>query len=244
MAKRPLTLFSGGVDSTYILYQHMISFRSVDVMYIDGGQGPAKVACEKKARQEILEWLRSNSTAWNVCERDDPLSKVNFSRMSSATWRQLVPWMIGALEIVDPDKHSCVEVGYLCGDSNAQVFDKIIETWNLLWAICRREEVVPLKFPLRLHYKATVMRELPEELYALTWVCELPAIGENNTMVQCGECPSCETRLVEEYRLKRRLELATRPLSDGLLELVKEIVEEPELLKEPEGVTDVDLEPR
>jgi len=174
------------------------------------------------------------------------MSKVNFCNMPSATWRQLVPWLIGAIEVADPDKHSSVEVGYLCTDSNAQVFDKVIETWNLLWSICKRGEVVPLSFPLRLQYKATVMRELPKELYDLTWVCELPRLVDSGVdeYVHCGKCPACETRLVEEYRQTLHRGITDEPLNESLLDLVKEIVESPDLLKESEGANDVDLEPR
>lgn len=246
MSKRPLVLFSGGVDSTFLLYSHMVAFRSVDVLYVDGGQGPVKIRCEKKARQEILTWLRENASAWHVLERPDPLSKVNFCNMPSATWRQLVPWIIGAIEATDPEKHSSVEVGYLCTDSNAQVFDKVIETWNLLWSICRKGEVVPLVFPLRLQYKSSVMKEMPKELYDLTWVCELPKLSDSGTgeYIHCGSCSACETRLVEEYRQRLRQGIADAPLSEPLLKAVKEIIETPDLFKDPEGVNDVDLEPR
>lgn len=209
MSKRPLVLFSGGLDSTFVLWRHFKNNRPSDYVYIEGGQGTRKVNCEMETRERIIRWMEDNRaegerTPSNYNRFNVQPSKVSLATGVNTSWTQPIAWIIGALSVADSDRHSCVEVGYVMGDEATQLIDQMQTAWTALWRISKTGEPISLEFPLRITSKTTILSEMPAELYALTWVCETPAGTTIDGFKQCGTCRACETRLVEEYRWSLR----------------------------------------
>ncbi|MNQ21284.1 hypothetical protein D3C85_343960 [compost metagenome] len=214
--KRPLVLFSGGLDSTFNMLRHTLEGVSVDYVYIDGGQGKNKVNSEEATIDRILTALHEHARRKekSVYHRfsTHPLSKVNFCNTPSAGWRQPIPWLVSALEVVDPEKHSVVEVSYVQGDEIISRIPELKAAWAAMWAITKIGELVPLEFPLKDISKQAILCQMPAELYHLTWVCELPIMQTFAWPKSCIEygrshnarCRACETRLVELYRFELR----------------------------------------
>jgi 7-cyano-7-deazaguanine synthase in queuosine biosynthesis len=214
--KRPLVLFSGGLDSTFNMLLHTLEGESVDYVYIDGGQGKSKVESEQATIDRILTALheharRKEKDVWHRFG-GHPLSKVNFCNTPSAGWRQPIPWLVSALEVVDPEKHSAVEVSYVQGDEIISRIPELQAAWAAMWSITKVGELVPLKFPLKDVSKQGILCQMPEDLYKLTWVCETPSLQTFAWPKTCldlershnGRCRACETRLVELYRFELR----------------------------------------
>lgn len=214
--KRPLVLFSGGLDSTFNMLRHTIEGVSVDYVYIDGGQGKRKVDSEEATIDRILQALHEHARRKEKIVRHrfstHPLSKVNFCNTPSAGWRQPIPWLVSALEVVDPEKHSVVEVSYVQGDEIISRIPELKAAWAAMWAVTKLGELVPLEFPLKDTSKQAILCQMPEELYKLTWVCETPIMRTFAWPQSCIEygrssgarCRACETRLVELYRFELR----------------------------------------
>lgn len=211
--KRPLLLFSGGLDSTWQMYLHGKNKERVDYLYIDGGQSSRKIDCEAETRNDIVHWLTKHFAAngdpnfdafyYINCIHRKPV-QVKWGRVENHSWCQPISWLIGALSVADPVRHSCVEIGYVMGDEATQLIDDLTKAWNALWAVSRHGDAPPLSFPLRYTTKMAIMEQMPGELYAMTWVCELPEGSAKGGYVPCGRCRACETRKVEEYRYELR----------------------------------------
>lgn len=214
--KRPLVLFSGGLDSTFNMLRHTIEGESVEYVYIDGGQGKNKIESEMATIGRILtalhEHARRKEKSVSLREVGSSLSKVNFCNTPSAGWRQPIPWLVSALEVVDPAKHSAVEVSYVQGDEIISRIPELKAAWAAMWSVAKVGELVPLEFPLKDTSKQAILCQMPKELYDLTWVCELPIMQTFAWPKSCIEygrshnarCRACETRLVELYRFELR----------------------------------------
>lgn len=204
--KRPLILFSGGLDSTFACFLQTKENQRFDVLYVNGGQGRLKTDIELHHRRLILDWLRKfnqqrkGDDSASYAQERSIRSEVVFADSPKGGFLQAVPWMIGALEAADPDLHSEVQIAYVAGDQILSCLPDLEEAWNALWRVSKRDGFVPLKFPLRFISKAKIIEAMPRELYDLTWVCELPDGNPVSGYNACGRCLPCETRAVEEYR--------------------------------------------
>lgn len=210
---RILMLFSGGLDSTWLLYNRVKEGHAVDTFYAKGGQSALKQDCEKPRRELIKTWIEKHAPEdkpAKITEVPPGQVQVQFGAAKYKAWSQAIGWIVTALEVVDHTKHDCVEIGYVMGDEICQHFHDMQDAWKSLWKFSKAGDPVPLNFPLRITSKYDILKQLPRELYKLTWVCELPDY-EGEELTPCGRCHACITRAVEEHRffLKQGMSLET-----------------------------------
>lgn len=206
--RRPLILMSGGLDSTYLAYTLAKAGQSFDTLYVDGQQGVKKTAAEGEAQLLIRSYLKKQFGV--SIRRVHSRSLVRYGDAPAAAFRQLMPWFVSAMEVVDPGRHSSVQMGYITGDQIVLHIPQIKAAWDLLYPVSKRGEFkVPLQFPLVEQFisKVGILHDLPEELYKLTWVCETPSyvwINDNGDTAYfpCGTCLACIGREVESHRRK------------------------------------------
>lgn len=211
--KIPLVLFSGGLDSTFMLWRYLQK-SAVDVLYINGGQGDMKMHKENTARSDILNALLSHDpvrTPHKVDKKLQPRNTVNFGS-STMQFKQTPAWLMGALEVVDPSRHSCVAIGNVMGDEMWGWSENIIGAWDHLCQLSH-DVKVPLEFPLKCWSKFRILKHLPPSLYKNIWYCEMPKMVDKEDLdglkkiVPCGSCGACVTHQVELYRFKIRTKL-------------------------------------
>lgn len=234
---RILMLFSGGLDSTWLLYNRVKEGHAVDTFYAKGGQSQYKKECEKERRELIKAWIEQHAPEDKPAKITEVLPgqvEVQFGAAKHGAWRQAISWLVSALEVVDHTKHDCVEIGYVMGDEICQHFHDIQDAWRSLWKFSKLGDPIPLEFPLKITSKYSILLGMPGELYKLTWVCELPQLDEG-VLKPCGTCHACITRAVEEHRffLKQGMTverfhtpsaklIEDKSLSDKLLQLIKD----------------------
>ena len=186
MATRPLLLFSGGLDSTVML-QLALRESPVDVLYGECGQHRQKVIKEREARGKIIAHY-NDVMPYKVWNEFEPNQEISLNGSPYKSWGQMVPWLVYAIQAVDPEQHSEVQIGFVMGDSNAVVFDEVVKAWNSLWAISKTGPVVPLVFPLSREVKPNLLNKLDPRVYSMIWVCETPSSDK-----KCGSCLPCMT---------------------------------------------------
>lgn len=199
MDKCPLILFSGGLDSTALVYRRLQE-GPCDVMYADGGQSVFKIQAELKARRKIIEYLNT------VCPykvRQDYRIDQHVSLASSPDLRYSQPaaWLFIALMIADPSKHSSVQVGYVYDDGGfCRWLPNIERAWVELQSFSRWGGPIPLEFPLIDIPKVQLLAAIDPELINMIWVCEQPKYDEPTK--QCGKCGPCRKALavLAEYK--------------------------------------------
>lgn len=221
----PLVLWSGGVDSTFLVFHHLRSGRVIDTVSIDGGQHYLKVMRESIARMAL--WR-----AFQNADMDADLTRLSkqicvpehkgdthtaHGLLNKGGFQQILSWIIGVMRYYDPEKHSHVEMAYVMGDDMAAYVQYIADTFHAL-GMLQFCEPVKVYFPFMRNRKSqfyelmqrhTVMaasegRERMS-LLDLTWVCELPEVDGH-----CGYCAACkkDAEVRKEVGLEPRKKVA------------------------------------
>lgn len=201
--RRPLLLFSGGQDSTYMLQDQLLK-GNVYTLYVTGGQHPDKVVKEKEARKKIIRRLEMR-TGNRVLEDYQIDVGTHFGSMHDSAFKQPIMWLNGALMVSNAQIHSELMIAYVAGDQvNPHVGD-IGAAWNELQKFSKASGQIPLRFPHIYLRKNEVMRFLFPEVAQYTWVCEMPG-NVKGQLRPCGGktygCEACKTLKAQLYMWK------------------------------------------
>lgn len=189
--KVPLMLFSGGMDSTYLLHT-LLAKGDVDVLYVKGGQAADKITQELAVRKRIiwkLEQLTGNRVRYDHHVSTDQL----FAGMPNYSWCQPAMWMTGALHHVDSSRHSKLVIGYVSDDGIISRLHNIKRAWHHLQMFSKHSKPVPVEFPLHTTSKQSIMKMMDVRMWDYIWVCEMPIDKEGVTSA-CGNCVPCLTQ--------------------------------------------------
>lgn len=204
--KRPLLLFTGGLDSTYML-TGQLEQNEVDVFYcVSPNITPEKQIKEKEQRAKIIKWANQHC---RFKVRNDIIVETNNSHIAGFDkLAQPAMWLYAALGAYS-EETSAIWIGYVNGDDVCQFVDKLKTAWDNLSHISRQHQV-PLEFPLLQYRKEYLMKNMPKELIDLTWSCEMPvrkSVRGKDKIVKCGQCVPCITRETVEFKFNRMNEL-------------------------------------
>lgn len=192
----PLVLFSGGLDSTYLL-QQLLKQSCVETLYVHGGQASAKVKMELLHRQRIIDFFNAN-LPFKVTGQYERLKAMSLTSNRSA-WSQPAAWILGALAVIDPDRHSALHIGYVSDDGAyfGSHLKHIERAWYELQKISIVGDPVPLKFDLLPMRKVNILRDLDKRVLNNIWVCEIPKEEK-----PCGACKACKLakQVLAEYQ--------------------------------------------
>jgi len=202
--KTAIVAFSGGLDSTYLVWK-LLQERNVTVVYYLAGQGGVKLMMELGTIHRMVDifngmWRRGElkGSVNNVLViRTHHWSAVN-TVAKNRCQVQALNWVTGFIPYLSPNHHS-YNVAYGADDTQKHpalteytdaFFEHMQIAYNSLLEISaefrlvrdqRDEHVPPLAFPLRSTTKAQMLKELPGELVHLYWKCEDPFIRRLDT---------------------------------------------------------------
>lgn len=199
---RPLLLFSGGLDSTYILEQYFKADIKLELLYVTGVIHPDKEKMEIRARQKIISYLVKKYDR-NVVVDDHERSATHYQG-TQVKYGQISPWLFSALQTVEPS-HTELLVGYVQGDSIMPDLHIVKEIWEKLCGLVNHHSI-PLNTPLVHTTKYDIMsyfRWAAPELLKLVWTCETPLPGKR-LPVACKTCTPCRTLEREKYFFNKR----------------------------------------
>jgi hypothetical protein len=211
ITKRPLVLFSGGIDSTYLVQRYLENGKSVDTLYVHASQSSDKVIKEMHARMQLFKKFTEIYAPAHACGRRTDVIKdfehnldEQFIKTVDFAMVQPISWIMAALIRFDHRIHSELAIGYLLGDQAPTFYSEMVYAWNNLWVVLhgRTKAIPPILFPLLDGgwTKYDVMKRINKELAALTWVCETPktrmdAESDNlpvhDTIYACNRCKPC-----------------------------------------------------
>lgn len=203
----PMILFSGGLDSTYLL-SGMLRTTDVHTLYIRGPQDTTKMLAELDARKRVFEYL----------ERNRPFSVLSDTTVELDTrtlnHTQGEHWLIAATSdgVIDPEKHSELQIGYVIGDCMSIHTKEVTDAWNAMYRLSRathrKQGHVNIRFPLLEMGlgKEGIVSRINEDLLQRIWVCESPdedpefkmtrdlhfnPVGDTTKLYPCGCCVPC-----------------------------------------------------
>lgn len=210
--KHPLIVFSGGMDSSYMLWKQLEQ-GDVYTCYIKATQSQEKIAMEMQVRPEIIKFFEKltgnkviSDTIVDLGCRVDVRENVATTGDLLSNWNNLVPdymfaqaniWPYALQFATDGNKHSKVCLGYVMGDQFAMHLGDMQLAWNHTSNFARRIHV-PMEFPLMYVTKDRILKEIPKELIPFLWICELPVRTDPGDVFckefkPCEECPACDT---------------------------------------------------
>lgn len=196
--KRIGVLFSGGLDSTYLIRKNLEDGNVVTPYYIEIENNSNKIKLEKDRIEKIINLFKKD---YGDLIRDVQYSVNIYVKVFENTliFKQIPIWILGLLysnnKFLDE-----FQIGYVMNDdaiSYIKDIKKIYYSYNSIL-----EKVIPLKFPLIKYKKEMLLNELPQKYFDLTVTCEEPYIDDEyeNGLLKyrpCGKCEACNRILYE-----------------------------------------------
>ncbi len=208
MSKRVAILFSGGLDSTYLMWKNLKDGNTVIPVYVEIENNEVKTKLEKN-RIELLwkefakEFHDENDNYYN--SKLQPIKyavKVGVhANEGSLYFKQIPIWIFSVvfLQGMDVDE---VQIGYVSNDDAISYLDDIQNIYKSYQAIS--EPMKPLVFPITKMKKYMMAQELPEQYRKYVFSCEMARIigKEDAEFIEyepCCECVPCRTIIANEY---------------------------------------------
>ena len=188
--KRVLCLWSGGVDSTYMVDHYLSKGYVVDTLYVNFSNNQEKTKREKKAQDLIYDVLRSS---YSTTESTGCLSRKNYSEVTVSARNMnllLLQGMICSLA-EHVSGHDIVAVGYVMNDDAVSFIPEIKKLWKSLLPFMHNK--AKLEFPIVKLNKYHIWHSLRDDLKPLVTWCESgDALNE-----PCGKCTPCKRNFEE-----------------------------------------------
>lgn len=212
--KRVAIFFSGGIDSTYLVYNALREGHEVYLVYANGTQSPIKTAAEKQARIRIREALEKMKLPGKII-LDAHIDVADTLRAPPDSWAQPFYWFMSATQVLHRQWVDEVQVGVIWGDEQWGVAGFMEIAWtNLMSAIYPgRSDRPKLIYPIAYMSKYQLRKDLPEKLLKLTWYCEMPRFFRNKPKA-CGECLPCLKRKLDDKLVAEERTIATHLKED------------------------------
>jgi hypothetical protein len=207
----PLVLYSGGMDSTLMLYTELLK-GSADTLYVENNGTSGRSFMERRAREKAMDWFLSDhgkDLKGRVLQ--DKVINLNETLVQVKGYKMVQPlaWLIAGLMAFDKNRHSELQIGYILGDAAPVKSAELEAFWRNAYALmhwCMPQNAPPVRFPLleKGFDKGTVLSHLPLELADKIWVCELPQKKDDGSYHYCKVCTSCRTHLHALYDYKHQ----------------------------------------
>ena len=201
MSKRIGVLFSGGLDSTYLVYKNLKEGNIVYPIYIEIENNRDKTILEKN-RIELMYKEFANDFP-DYMRYINYVMKTNVNAREDSIYLKQVPvWIMGLLfsQGIDVDE---IQIGYVCGDDSTSYVQDMKDIYYSYEKISRK--LIHIDFPLLKTKKWEIIRELHEKYHKYIFSCESPYIddgSEKDEFIEynaCCECTACKTIIISDY---------------------------------------------
>lgn len=215
MIKKVAVLFSGGLDSTYLVWKNLKDGNEVQPIYIEINNNINKSILEKNRIKLLYNEFDSEFNCNDYSKRK--IHPINYAVIvgvnaneNSLSFKQVPVWIFGMtfLQSLDVDE---IQIGYVMNDDAISYLDDIKNIYNSYQPIC--DKMIKLVFPITKKKKWEMARELPKKYLNLTVSCENPLINDkseklniltlnDDVMVEyepCCNCAQCKTVISTNY---------------------------------------------
>ena len=188
MKKVPLILWSGGLDSTYLLWDRLSNGYIVDVLYVALSNNDSNNKREEKARNKLRKIL--DKADYSAKIRMEKYHYIPEIKNNTLQLPQPLLWNEGMVLNYNKDIHTCVEIGYVKGDDFWHFRDKISEYQKLMFKV-HHEVDVSIDYPLEWISKATIIDRMSEDETGKQLLDNIRYCEDGESKDPCGQCPSC-----------------------------------------------------
>lgn len=198
--KRVGVLFSGGLDSTYLLYKNLKEGNIVVPIYIEIKNNVKKSKLEKN-RVELL-YNEFKSEFGNYIKEIQYIINIDlYSSEHNLSFAQMPVWIVGLIY----SQCLCVDefqIGYCIGDDAISYIDDIKDIYYSFNKI-NNDSLKPIAFPIIKNSKIQTFCELPQQYKDLIVSCEKPTLlNDDSQKIEykpCCECAVCKRIIASNY---------------------------------------------
>jgi 7-cyano-7-deazaguanine synthase in queuosine biosynthesis len=206
MNKKVAVLFSGGLDSTYLIWKNLKDGNEVTPIYVEIENNKVKSIIEKNRIEllykKFLEEFRGSFFGESKIKNIEYVVNVNIKTFeSNLQFSQMPVWIFALLfcQNLDVDEF---QIGYVMNDDAISYLDDIQNIYKSYEAISL--EMKPLVFPLTKMKKYQMANVLPKQYFDLIFSCENATIigPEDGEIIQyepCCECVPCSHIIESNY---------------------------------------------
>jgi 7-cyano-7-deazaguanine synthase in queuosine biosynthesis len=236
MNKKIAVLFSGGLDSTFLIYKNLKEGNIVQPYYVTVENNYAKVKAEKRAIIDL--YLLFKQDYGNKIEEPIEIIKAELKLPDGLLLVQPTIWFF-AIQYMN--EHDEIHMGYVLNDDAISYLDDFKKYYKSMDFLFYKDYKRPLlKFPLIKHMKEEIVKELPEKYFKHTFTCENPSLSdekfeydpekieslsygfkgkfleiEKNDTIKyvynkasiCGECIPCKKILSKDYPRRKLINM-------------------------------------
>lgn len=166
MTKSVLVPWSGGLDSTFLIYSLLEAGDQVDALYV-------RIECnEDKTKRELasIENLKPFFAKYTLFNYIGESSVSPIFNNGSLSLQQPILFLMALLYAVKSHNQE-VSIGYVLGDDAISFIGDISKVWNSFNGICHNG-LPKITFPLSKISKAHIVNELPPEILKEVSWCE------------------------------------------------------------------------
>ena len=192
-SKKVLVLFSGGLDSTYLVYKNLKEGNQVIPIYTEIMNNTKKVYAEKTQIDRIYNLLYEEFSGYLHPIYFPNRFEITGSGGNVSVLPQVPAWIFGIIYSGQLQNVDEVQIGYVMNDDAISYLDDIKAIYHSY------QNMVPIKlpelvFPLTKTKKYEIDEKLPEKYRELTISCEYPTIAYNQGIkfYDCGDCEPCK----------------------------------------------------
>lgn len=200
--KQPAVLFSGGLDSTYVLYDALRHHSQVRVYMLDIVGWPDLMMRQKEACTKILDLFRSsefsNANSLGTIISTDTVKaydSVAINRSHLHGFRQAALITKALLEFGSIHDVMSISVGLVKGDNGVPTFKHYQDAWSAIYRVTFPfgKEPPSLDAPAISMTKEDIIAALPNSALRLVEWCGSHQSQYSEEAQGCGRCPSCLT---------------------------------------------------
>lgn len=176
-----LVMFSGGLDSTGVLWKLLSEKQKIHVHHMNLRNVERRARAEAVAVNKILTYVKNiGPFSYSESTHEYPSFGNKFMWDSD-----IVAFVSGFICLSIPSIKN-VAIGMTASDENTGLSDRIVRSNKILEAFTDAKKIYPVSHLTKLQ----IYDMLPEEIRSLTWSCRTPVYQENEA-VKCGKCQTC-----------------------------------------------------
>lgn len=185
--KKVFCLWSGGIDSTYMIYKYLKEDYYVSCGYVKITNNVNKTETELKAIDNMLPFFRS----FDNFMYEDIILETTINKSFILDFSQIPIWILSILTTSGYDK---VGIAYVMNDDAISYLNELKNIYNSYRELSSNSELPELEFPLSKIKKEYILISIPDELKKYTVFCENPILNKNNKYEICYSCSACRRR--------------------------------------------------
>jgi 7-cyano-7-deazaguanine synthase in queuosine biosynthesis len=192
--KKILVSFSGGLDSTYLVYDNLRKGNTVTGLYTTIKNNINKIRVETHQTKKLGKLFKEDFPGQFTLDMG-----IGFDIPSSndLIFKQTLIWLVSLL-YHHSSSYDEVQIGAVMNDDMISFIDDIKNIWESFSFLNPKHPI--LTFPLMKNGKAQLSDSLPKKYKDLVVFCENPTIikdyglpeEDNFEFTNCGECHSCK----------------------------------------------------